>query len=465
MSISTPMKNFDELALSPGLSKVISEMGYKTLTPIQAMSIPKLLAGKDLIGQAATGSGKTAAFSIPLLERIDTKTRQLQALVLCPTRELCEQIARELRKLGRYKKDIQVLTLSGGHPVFLQLKSLEHGAQVAVGTPGRIVDHLKRKSLDLSHIQTIVLDEADRMLDMGFRDHIEGILKKTPPERQTSLFSATFPPTIEGLSKRYQREPERVTVETTELEHPDIDQICYRTRHDVKTDALVTFLKSRVLDSVLVFCNLKIRVDEVVEDLRRAGLSADKLHGDLDQGQRERVMAKFRNHSTRILVATDVAARGIDVVGLDAVINYDMPNDPEQYVHRIGRTGRAGATGLAVSFVTGIEGAKLERIREFTQNKLQVLEAESNKTPPVQNAAAQMNTLSISGGRKDKLRPGDILGALTGDAGLPGDQVGKIEILDHVSFVAIARDSSRQAFEGLQKGKIKNRRFVVQWVK
>lgn len=427
-----------------------------------------LLDGRDLIGQSKTGSGKTAAFAIPFLEKTDTSTRQLQVLVLCPTRELCTQVAREVRKLGRYKKDLQVLILSGGHPVRLQLAPLEHGAQIVVGTPGRILDHLNRKSLDLSTVKTVVLDEADRMLDMGFRDSIETILQKTAKDRQTALFSATFPGTIENLSRRFQKNPERVTVEAPEAEIPDIEAIGYLVRAEKKPEALLAFLQSRPLTSALVFCNLKVRVDEVATVLREAGLSSDRLHGDLEQGDRERVMAKFRNRTTRFLVATDVAARGIDVQGLDAVVNYDLPSDPEQYVHRIGRTGRAGAKGLAVSFVTDVESPKLERIQAVTGIELTLRHSSELKgLPPPEKKAptVSMATISLGGGRKDKLRPGDILGSLTGEGGLKGDQIGKIEILDRVSFVAVASEAARTALTHFQGGRIKGRRFTAQLVR
>jgi ATP-independent RNA helicase DbpA len=304
------------------------------------------------------------------------------------------------------------------------------------------------------------------MLDMGFREKIEQILRKVPTERQTALFSATFPPTIGALSQKYQKDPEEIIVETPETEMPEIEQVLYRAKDEVKTETLVAFLKSAALESVLVFCNLKVRVDEVVVSLKNADLSADKIHGDLEQCERERVMAKFRNHSIRILVATDVAARGIDIAGLDAVVNYDMPSDPDQYIHRIGRTGRAGKKGLAVSLVTPKEGPKLDRIREFTNSPLPVVDYKKVAASSVVDIPkAEMSTLSISGGRKNKLRPGDILGAITGDAGVSGDHVGKIEILDHVSYVAIARGSAKKAFMHFQQGKIKGRRFLVQWVK
>jgi ATP-dependent RNA helicase DbpA len=455
---------FEALKINADLQQVLKDLGYTQPTPIQALTLPILLEGRDVIGQSMTGSGKTAAFAIPLLEKIDTSTRETQALVLCPTRELCLQVANEIRRLGRYKKNVQALTLYGGHPTYLEIKPLKHGAQIIVGTPGRILDHLRRKTLDLSKIKIVVLDEADRMLDMGFRENIESILKTTPSERQTALFSATFPITIEALSKKYQRTPEKVVVETPASELPEIEQCIYRVDQEQKIDLLLSLLKSRPLDSVLIFCNLKVRIDEVLTALKKAGHSADALHGDLEQSARERVMAKFRNSSTKILVATDVAARGIDITGLDAVINFDMPADPSQYIHRIGRTGRAGAKGLALSLVTHKEDAKIERVNEATGASLSVQKPRSQASESKVPQKAKMDTLSIAGGRKEKLRKGDILGALTGEMGIKGEDVGTIEILDHSSFVAISKNASRTAFERLKQGRIKGRRFVVQWV-
>ncbi len=461
---------FETLPLTPEMLKVIAEIGYTEQTPIQAQAIPLLLQGKDIIAQSKTGSGKTAAFAIPLLQKINVKNNVIQALVLSPTRELCTQVASEIRKIGRSEKNLKVVTLSGGHAAYFDIKTLEYGAHIAVGTPGRLLDLIAREKLDLSNVQMVILDEADRMLDMGFRDKIEEILKQTPSERQTVLFSATYPDTIEALSRRYQKSPARITIEIADDEIQAIEQIVIRTQPESKTEALLRFLGSRSLSSVLVFCNLKVSVGELVTELKQHGHCVDKLHGDLDQGERERVMAKFRNQTTQILVATDVAARGIDVAGLDAVINYDFPGDPAQYVHRIGRTGRAGKNGLAVSLLTEREAGKLHRVREFLNAEISVVDASQLKrvhTPKAAkvDVAIKMDTLSISAGRKDKLRPGDILGALTGDAGIAGTDVGKIEILDRVSFVAISRNSAKQAMARLSAGKIKGRKFIVQMVR
>ncbi len=462
-----PSMEFKELNLNPALIQVIADMGYTQLTPVQERCIPPLLEGKDVIGQAKTGSGKTAAFAIGLLENIDMSARHIQALVLCPTRELVNQVAEQIRKIGRYLPNLQVRTIFGGRPANLERRSLQHGVHIIVGTPGRVLDHMGRGSLDFSTVKNVVLDEADRMLDMGFRDKIEAILRATPKARQTALFSATFPRTIASLSQRYQKTPLHLVAETPATEMPEIEQLVYRCNQENKADALVAFLKTRPLESVLVFCNLKARVDEVSNLLNDAGVSADRIHGDLEQHERERVMAKFRNQSTRILIATDVAARGLDIAGLDAVINFDMPAEADQYIHRIGRTGRAGAKGLAVSFLTDEEGPKLENLRRAMQMRLEVTAAA--KIPPIQPEAsaqpkAAMTTLSILGGRKHKLRKGDILGAITGDAGIPGEDVGKIEIQDRVSFVAIARGSAKSAYSYFLQGKIKGRRFQVEWV-
>lgn len=459
--------NFTQLSLTPALTQVIADMGYTKLTPVQERCIPLLLAGKDVIGQAKTGSGKTAAFAIGFLENIDVSSRTIQALVLCPTRELVTQVADQIRKLGRYLPNFQVRTIFGGRPANLERRSLEHGVHVIVGTPGRLLDHLSRGHLDFSTVKSVVLDEADRMLDMGFREKIEEILGHTPPTRQTALFSATFPATIQALSRRYQRSPHHVVVETPAFEMPEIQQLFFRCNPEGKSDALVAFLATRPLNSVLVFCNFKINVKDLAARLSKTGLSVDRIHGDLDQHERERVMAKFRNQSIRVLIATDVAGRGLDIAGLDAVINFDMPSEPEQYIHRIGRTGRAGMKGLAVTFITDAEVHKLERLRAATQLELDVKPTSSIPATRLEDPAPSvpMTTLSILGGRKNKLRAGDILGALTGDAGIAGDQVGKIEIQDRVAFVAITRPSAKIAYTYLQHGKIKGRRFQVEWVK
>lgn len=454
-------------ALSPALLKVMQELGFETLTPIQKEAIPVLLEGRDLIGQSRTGSGKTAAFGLPMLQKLDLEKRELGALVLCPTRELSLQVARELRKFGRAHPGLTIATLTGGEPGRAQTVALEKGIHIAVGTPGRVLDHLQRRTLKVHRVATVVLDEADRMLDMGFVEDIEKILKALPPARQTAFFSATFPSSFEALSRKHQRDPVRVNAEAEGLQQTDIRQLLITLDPGQKLKALRWALENHPYESALVFVNLKLTVAELKQSLAAAGVSVDALHGDLLQPERERVMAKFRNGSTRVLVATDVAARGIDVQQLELVVNFDLAREPETYVHRIGRTGRAGKKGLAISFCTeqdretlaNIErtiGAKLEPMALPTEPRAKKAEA------PTPEQTAKMDTLRISGGRKDKLRPSDILGALTGEAcGLQGTDIGKIEIQDNWTYVAVSKSVSQVALQGLNKGRIKRMRFKV----
>ena len=456
---------FSSLALSPSLLAVVRELGYVSMTPIQAEGIPVLLAGKDLIGQAKTGSGKTAAFALPILHNLSLDKRGPQAIVLCPTRELCAQVAREIRKLGRKHAGLHVLVLSGGQPVGPQLGALARGVHVVVGTPGRVLDHLGRRSLDLARVTTAVLDEADRMLDMGFSDEMDRILGALPESRQTAFFSATFPDSIEAMSLTHQRDAVRVTVDEPGDEPPEIRQRVLAVEQDEKLGALYRVLAEHGHESALVFCHQKATVAELTNTLADAGVSAACLHGDLDQFDRDRVMAMFRNRSVRVLVATDVAARGIDVSDLDLVVTYDLPSKPDVYIHRIGRTGRAGKAGLAVSLATRRDEHKLAAIEQRVRAPLERMTPETEGAGIAEIArrvarAAEMDTIHIAGGRRDKVRPGDILGALTGEAGgLRGEDIGKIEIHDRLSYVAVARGVSRKAVESLNNGRIKGRRF------
>ncbi|WP_141326500.1 ATP-dependent RNA helicase DbpA [Myxococcus sp. AB025B] len=459
--------DFATLALSPPLLQVLGELGFQSATPIQAQSIPVLLEGKDLVGQARTGSGKTAAFALPLLRQVRLQDRRVQSLVLCPTRELCAQVAGEIRKLGRRLPGLQVLVLAGGQPIRPQLEALEKGAHIAVGTPGRIIDVLDRDALDTRGVATVVLDEADRMLDMGFREDMERILGAMPSRRQTVLFSATFPPDIAALSRAFQKEPVRVTVEDTEAA-PPIRQLRYNSAPEDKPAMLLKVLHRHMPASAIVFCNHKATVVELTKSLSDAGVSVDGLQGDLEQFERDRVMAKFRNLSTRVLVATDVAGRGIDVEALDAVVNFDMPFQPEPYVHRIGRTGRAGRTGLAIALVTPRDERKVEEIEQALGVKLETGDQAALEETFMKPGAlgSEWETLYISAGRKDKMRPGDILGALTGEAGgFAATDVGKIEIQDHIAYVAVARRVSRIAFQRLSEGRIKGRKHKIERVK
>jgi ATP-independent RNA helicase DbpA len=471
---------FADLALSPSLLQVVQELGFETLTPIQARSIPHLLRGADVIGQSSTGSGKTAAFALPILERLRLPGRRLQALILCPTRELCAQVAREVRRLGRRHAGLQVLVVSGGMPSGPQRAALEKGVHVVVGTPGRVLDLIGRDRLDLTKLSCVVLDEADRMLDMGFRDDMEAILKATPPTRQTVFFSATFPESIDEMSRAHQRRPLRVTIGEDAAPTPSIRQLLCETRREDKPEILQALLRKLAPQSALVFCNQKATVDELTAAFAEGGISAAALHGGLEQKDRDRVMAKFRNHSVRVLLATDVAARGLDVESLDAVFNFDLPGKPDVYVHRIGRTGRAGRNGIAISLVTPADRNRIAAIEEALGVELDRQDAASSlrRLAPASPtaaapasaapaaAAAAMATLYIAGGRKDKLRPGDILGALTGEAaGLDAAQIGKIEIHDDFAYVAVAKSAVQTALRGLRDGRIKGRKFQVELVR
>ncbi len=483
---------FESLAISELMKARMREIGFESMTPIQAATIPPILEGRDVIGQARTGSGKTAAFGIPMLEKIEIRQEgnpKLQALILCPTRELSTQVARELRRLGTKKIGLRVVELVGGVPGGPQARQLEKGVQVAVGTPGRVLDHLERGRLDVSGLKMLVLDEADRMLEMGFQDEMDGILGRLPSTRQTLLFSATFPRGIVEMSARYQTDaiqimPAQMSAPSSKHEASADPSALQSAPHSLirqefrvvghlenKPDALLNLLWETDPESAIVFCNFKAVSFELTRELKSLGISADCLNGDLEQRERDLVMARFRNKSLRILVATDVAARGIDVAGLDLVVNYELPQKPENYVHRIGRTGRAGKTGLAVSLITEREknrapalvaqaGGAVSANGEELFSEARIGAPEGKPRPALQ---AAMETLILLEGRKNKMRPGDILGALTGEAGgLSGEQVGKIEVHDFHAFVAIEKKVVARALERLQSGRIKGRRVRVE---
>jgi ATP-dependent RNA helicase DeaD len=357
---------FSQLGLSNEILKAVENLGFEEATPIQTLSIPKMMAGGDIIGQAQTGTGKTAAFGIPILEKVDNKKRNVQAIILCPTRELALQVAEELKLLAKYKKGINIAAVYGGQPIQRQISVLSRGAHIIIGTPGRVLDHLERKTLNLSNISIVVLDEADEMLDMGFRDDIEAILKNAPDTKQTAFFSATMPKAFLALTKKYQKNPEIVKVASEKLTVPLTEQYYFELRQQQKLEALTRCLDMYEPKLSIVFCNTKRKVDEVTHSLQARGYAADAIHGDMNQSQRERTMSKFRNGVIEILVATDVAARGLDVDDIDIVFNYDVPQDNEDYVHRIGRTGRAGKTGKAFSFASGKDIYKLRDIQRYT---------------------------------------------------------------------------------------------------
>ena len=361
---------FEDLHLSKEMYQAIADMGFEEPTTIQNRSIPYMLDGKDVIGQAQTGTGKTAAFGIATLERIDPRNKELQVVILCPTRELAIQVSEELKNLSKYKKGIRILPVYGGQPIGRQIKALKEGVQIVIGTPGRVMDHLNRRTLKMNGVKILILDEADEMLDMGFRDDIETILRKIPEQRQTILFSATMPKAILNLTKRYQSNPQLIKLVHKEMTVPNVEQFFVEVKQQAKTEVLSRLIDLHDLKLSLVFCNTKRRVDELVESLKARGYLADGLHGGLQQKQRDSVMSKFRGGEIDILVATDVAARGIDVGATDAVFNYDIPTDDEYYVHRIGRTARAGKAGRAFTFVTGKEMYRIRQIQRFTKTKI-----------------------------------------------------------------------------------------------
>ncbi len=454
--------------LNSDLLAVVGELGFVAPTPIQAQSIPHLLAGRDLIGQAQTGSGKTAAFGIPILQNIKPNEAHLQALILCPTRELATQVVREIRKLARRLDQFHVVSLTGGQSGRDQSLSLKNGAQVAVGTPGRVLDLMEKGRLVPDQLQTVVLDEADKMLDMGFEDEINGIFKLLPARRQTALFSATFPESILEMSGRFQKNPAKVVIEAAPESKPDIEQFLYESPTEEKINTVFRVLQQHPAQSTLIFCNMKTTVNELADALEDKDVSCAKLHGDLEQRDRDRVMAMFRNGSHRVLIATDVAARGLDIENLELVINFDFPLHVETYVHRIGRTGRAGKKGVAVSLVNEREILRVAEVERGVGGRFlrKPLGFKNQHGLTKELRDAPMQTLSISGGRKDKLRAGDILGALTGTAGgLKASHVGKIEIHDRLSFVAISSDVATLALQKLREGRIKGHKFQIRFMK
>ncbi len=457
--------SFQDLGLSEPSLRVVRELRFDQPTPIQTLALPPLLAGRDLLGEAPTGSGKTLAFALPILEGMDLAQRTIQALVLCPTRELATQVAASIRTFGRHRPGLRVILLCGGTPAAPQRKSLEEGAHLVVGTPGRVVDHLGR-GLDLATLRTVVLDEADRMLDMGFADAVQTILRALPTPRQTLLFSATLPATIAAMSRTWQRHAVHVRVAESAEHRPLIRQIVHPVAPQDRQAALGAVLRAHKPASALVFCNFKESARSVALLLAKAGFAADALHGDLDQRERDKVMAKFRNGTVRVLVATDVAARGLDVAGLAAVVQFEFAGSPEVYVHRIGRTGRAGVPGLAIALVGPGDADKLAACEAAGVGKIerQPVPTHNPHHAPGPASSAAVDTLFISGGRKDKLRASDILGALTGEAGLQAGGIGRIEIGERLTYVAIAQPVLGQLLARLQSLRIKGRNFRIERV-
>ncbi|WP_317368485.1 DEAD/DEAH box helicase [uncultured Tyzzerella sp.] len=508
---------FEELQLSEELIRAVKDMGFEEATPIQSKAITKILDGRDIIGQSQTGTGKTAAFGLPCIDMIDVDNKKLQAVILSPTRELAIQICEEFRKFLKYKDDIKVLPVYGGQPIERQIGALKKGVQIVVGTPGRIMDHMNRRTLKMETVKMVVLDEADEMLDMGFRDDIEAILDKMPDERQTVLFSATMAKEIMDLTDKYLVNPEVIKVARKELTVPNIEQIYFEIKEKTKVEATSRLMDMYCPELVVIFCNTKKRVDELVEHLQGRGYFAEGLHGDLKQIQRDIVMKKFRNRTIEILVATDVAARGIDVDDVDMVINYDLPQDEEYYVHRIGRTGRAGRSGRAFSFVVGREIYKLRDIMKYTKAKVKlgklpsltdIEEAKTNNfiekvkrvieegrltkyinivesivnedisAVDISAALLKMNLydentedidfeddlednneklvrLFINVGSKKRVRAKDIVGAIAGECGIPGKAIGDIDIYEDYTFLDVPKKYVKDILKGMKGKKIK----------
>ncbi|WZL72748.1 DEAD/DEAH box helicase [Clostridiaceae bacterium 35-E11] len=517
---------FEELNISKDLKQAIEDMGFEEATPIQTKSIPYILEGRDIIGQAQTGTGKTASFGIPTLEKLDPNDRGLQTLILCPTRELAIQVAEEIRRLAKYMHGIKILPIYGGQPITRQIQALKKGVQIVVGTPGRVMDHMRRKTLKMDHVNMVVLDEADEMLNMGFRDDIEIILQDIPKDRQTVLFSATMPKPILEITKLYQKNPVTIKVVRKELTVPSIEQYYFEVKSRNKFEVLTRLIDMHNPKLALVFCNTKKQVDELVLRLQGRGYSADGLHGDMRQGQRDRVMSSFRSGITDILVATDVAARGIDVDDVEMVFNYDVPQDEEYYVHRIGRTGRAGRVGRAFTFAAGKEIYKLKDIQKYIKTKIKreqipsIRDVEEVKTAALldritntienNNLSRQINMIEkllnedyatidiaaallkmltevneeeqtdvestfentgaepgmvrlfINVGKKHRIRPGDIVGAVSGETGMPGKLIGTIDIYDKYTFVEVPKEYAQEVLRNMKNNQIKGKTINIE---
>ena len=494
---------FEELNIDERILRAIEDMGFEETAPIQTQAIPAVCEGIDVVGQAQTGTGKTAAYTIPMLMKIDPQIKKPQAIVLCPTRELAVQVAEEIRKLAKYMSDIKVLPVYGGQEIVRQIKSLKTGVQIIVGTPGRVMDHMRRKTVKFDNINMVILDEADEMLDMGFREDMETILTETPQDRQTVMFSATMPKAIMDIARNFQKDARVIKVVRKELTVSNIEQFYYEVRPKNKTEVLCRLIDIYNPRLSVVFCNTKRQVDELISELKGRGYFADGIHGDMKQQQRDRVMDDFRSGNVDILIATDVAARGIDVDDVDMVFNYDIPQDEEYYVHRIGRTGRAGRSGMALSFISGKEVYKLKDIERYCKTKIlakPVPSLDDVKNTKLDNmfdkikqtieeggltdmvnlveehvnqeeytsmdmAAAllkmligdtldrvdevedfhfdmdrddsRMVRLFINIGKKDKIKPSNILGAIAGESGMPGKLVGAIDMMDNYTFVDV----------------------------
>jgi len=450
--------DFSKLKLKPELFANLADLGYTEMTLVQAETLPLLIDGADVLARAKTGSGKTAAFGLGILNSLDAELFKVQTLVLCPTRELADQVAKEIRRLARAIPNIKIMSVCGGAPLRDQTNSLQRSPHIIVGTPGRIHKHLRGGTIDLANLQTLVLDEADRMLDMGFMDELNSILAYVPSRRQTLLFSATYPEAILDISARIQSDPKTVDVTGDEQAVQITQSWCSVTRENRNAE-LVRVLRAWGGELNLVFCNTKVDCAEVASYLQREKIVAIALHGDLDQAQRTQVLVRFSNRSASVLVATDVAARGLDVKDIDAVFNYELSPQAEVYVHRIGRTGRAGKTGVAVSLVEEREMWRLEEIEKALPDALIQKRGIPDAKRGDETLTPRVTTIQISGGRKNKLRPGDLLGALTAVGGIPGDAVGSIDMFDNYAYVAVKNAHVQKAQRQLNDRPIKGRKY------
>ncbi len=460
IGISVEAKPFSSLPLNPALLQALDSLEFRQMTPIQAQSLPPMLQGRDVIGQARTGSGKTAAYGLALLSRIDPQLSKTQALVLCPTRELADQIAKEIRRLARCLPNIKLTVLSGGIAKRPQIASLEYDPHIVVGMAGRVQQHLAQGTLKLGDLRVLVLDEADRMLDSDFEEASRAIVEQTPKTRQTLFFSATFPEAVRGLSRRLQKQPLEVTIDTAPTT-PQVEQTFFEVEPSRRLDALAHLLSLHRPESALVFCHTKKDAQEVKSKLAQRGFSALGLHGDIEQRERDEVLVRFANGSCRVLVATDVAARGLDIKDLAAVISYELPLEADLHVHRVGRTGRAGRSGLALHLFSSRERSRLSAIEQRLEMKAGIGKLPMSALSPDRPVPATVVTLCVDGGRRDKLRPGDLLGALTGDAGIAKEAVGKISTFDTRTYVAIDKRQAKTVLQKLREGKIKGKTFRV----
>ena len=453
------IKPFSNLKLSQEMLNNLTDVGYTNMTAIQSEALPHIIAGRDIIAQAKTGSGKTAAFGIGLLQKLQVKKFRVQSLILCPTRELADQVAKELRILARFTHNIKILTLCGGVSFRPQEDSLRHEAHIIVGTPGRVLKHLNKKTLKLDNVDTLIFDEADRMLDMGFIDEIQQVLTFVPKQRQTLFFSATYTDEINAISNQLQHNPVNIKTTTTEVAN-SISEIFYEVEHSSKLDAVINVLSTYTPENVIIFANTKAETNEIAKHLKKRNIYALSLNGDLDQYQRNDVLVQFANKSCPVLVATDVAARGLDIKALSMVINYDIPHNKETYTHRIGRTARAGEDGIAITLY---KAHQIDNANEYNNDNRIFENAQIMKKSTSFEMKQAFTTLVIEGGKKDKLRAGDILGALTGDVGIVGSSIGKIDIYERQSYVAIESALVQTAHKNFSKSKIKGKKFPV-WI-